>query len=134
MAGLRLLLKHQAGAFVSTAVDFATMTALVEAGVAAPEPATAAGAAMGAICNFALGRRWIFAAHQSRLGPQALRYAFVSFVSLLLNTAGEGLLFRWVGMEYRVARVLVSVAVSLLWNFPMHRRFVFKLPGTPEPP
>jgi putative flippase GtrA len=25
-----------------------------------------------------------------------------------------------------VARVFVSIAVSLLWNFPMQRRFVFR--------
>jgi putative flippase GtrA len=30
------------------------------------------------------------------------------------------------GMQYVLARAVVSIVVSLLWNFPMHRRFVFR--------
>jgi hypothetical protein len=29
-------------------------------------------------------------------------------------------------VQYVVARTLVSIAVSLIWNFPMQRRFVFR--------
>jgi putative flippase GtrA len=41
------------------------------------------------------------------------------------NALGEHLMHDVVGMEYVLARVLVAIAVSLLWNFPMQRRFVF---------
>ena len=91
----------------------------------APESATAVGAALGALCNFTLGRRWIFAASKAPLGPQAFRYGLVSLASLALNTAGEGMLYRWAGVQYFVARLLVSILVSLCWNYPMQRRFVF---------
>lgn len=131
MRGLKVLLKHQAGALVSTGVDLGTMAALVELELLQPEAATAVGAAFGAVCNFTLGRRWIFAATGGQLAPQVLRYALVSGTSLLLNTAGEGVLYRWLGVQYFLARVLVSILISLVWNYPMHRRFVFRLPPLP---
>ena len=132
MRAAKLLIKHQAGALVSTSVDLGTMAVVVELGLMAPEPATAFGAALGAICNFTLGRRWIFAATGGSLGPQMLRYALVSGTSLLLNTAGEGVLYRWLGVQYFLARVLVSIVVSVLWNYPMHRRYVFRTPPLPR--
>ena len=134
MTSFNLLLKHQAGSLVSTTVDLGTMTVLVELGALAPEAATAVGAALGAICNFTLGRRWIFAAQKARLIPQAFRYGLVSLTSLALNAAGEGLLYRWGGIQYFVARVIVSIAVSLCWNYPMQRRFVFRAPRAAADP
>ena len=126
MPRLKLLLKHQAGALVSTSVDLGTMSLLVELGLLAPEGATAVGAALGAVCNFTLGRRWIFVARHARVGPQAFRYGLVSLASLGLNTVGEAVLYRWAGVQYFAARLLVSLLVSLCWNYPMQRGFVFR--------
>jgi putative flippase GtrA len=122
----RLLVRHQLGAFVATVVDFAVMVALVEIAGAAPAAATAAGAATGAVVNFTLGRHWIFDAAGSAARAQALRYAFVSATSLLLQSTGEHVLVRYAGAHYVAARVALSIAVSLAWNFPMHRGFVFR--------
>jgi putative flippase GtrA len=30
------------------------------------------------------------------------------------------------GLQYQLARALVSIAVSVLWNFPMQRHYVFR--------
>jgi putative flippase GtrA len=79
----------------------------------------------GGVTNFLLGRRWIFRAHEHALAPQALRYASVSAASALLNAAGEQLVYGLLGVQYIVARAIVAVLVSLLWNFPMQRAFVF---------
>lgn len=126
--GLKVFLKHQLGALVSTTVDFVVMTSLVEMRLASPEAATACGAGLGALTNFVLGRHLIFAAQAGHMGPQALRYALVSGISLGLNTGGEALLHRVGGMQYFAARVIVSAIVSVGWSFPMHRRFVFPSP------
>jgi putative flippase GtrA len=118
--------RHQAGALVATAVDFGTMTLLVEAAGASPVLATAVGAACGAITNFAMSRGWIFPRHDGNAVAQAGRYAAVSAGSLALNTAGEALVNGVLGVPYLLARALVAVLVSVAYNFPLHRAFVFR--------
>jgi len=119
------IIRHQLGAIVCTALDFGVMVTIVETGLAGPVFATALGAAVGAITNFFLGRHWIFSAKHAAPVQQGLRYAVVSAASLGLNALGEWLLVRVFGLQYMVGRVIVSGLVSLFWNYPMHRRFVF---------
>lgn len=120
------LARHQAGALVATAVDFGTMTLLVELAGARPWVATAIGAACGAVTNFAMSRGWIFPRHQGGGAGQAGRYAMVSAGSLALNTAGEALVNGVLSVPYLLARALVAVGVSVAYNFPLHRAFVFR--------
>lgn len=126
---LALLGRHQLGALVTTIVDFSTMIALVQLAHARPSIATVVGAAIGAVTNFTLGRYWIFDRRDTlggRAPGQALRYALVSAASLALNAAGVWLLAERATLPYVIARTLVAVFVSLAWNFPMQRRFVFR--------
>jgi putative flippase GtrA len=122
---LRLLLKHQAGALAATVVDFGVMIAMVELVGLHPAAATAVGATCGAVTNFTLGQRWIFDGNDRRTPAQAARYALVSAGSLGLNTAGEALVNGVLGVRYVLARLLVAVTVSVAYNFPLHRTFVF---------
>jgi putative flippase GtrA len=120
------LVRHQAGAIAATVVDYSLMIALVSEAGAAPEVGTAVGAACGGITNFVLGRRWVFRATQHDAAiAQARRYAVVSLGGLLLNTAGMHVLASLMHLPYVGARVVVSLFVSVLWNFPMQRTFVF---------
>lgn len=123
---MKTFLKHQVGAVVATVVDFGTMIALVSGAGLLPAAGTAVGASAGAVTNFTLGRLWIFEARAGRTRDQAMRYAAVSAASLLLNTLGEHLLATILGVPYVLARVIVAVLVSVGWNFPLHRRFVFR--------
>ncbi len=87
---------------------------------------TICGASCGAMSNFQLGRHWTFGAGHDHAGHQALRYGFVSAASAGLNALGEYGVHDGLGVQYFAARALVAVAVSLLWNFPMQRHFVFR--------
>lgn len=120
-----MLLRHQANSTVATAVDFSTMITLVSMAGAPPAVGTAVGAATGGVVNFLLGRRWVFRAGGRTATPQAARYALVSLGSLLLNTAGVHALAGLQHFQYVAARVVVALMVSILWNFPMQRSFVF---------
>ena len=119
------LFRHQLGAVVATAVDYTVMIVLVSGFGAAAALGTAVGAASGGVLNFSLGRRWIFRRSDASAGPQAGRYAMVSLGSLLLNTCGVHALAGVLHYPYVAARLAVSFAVSLLWNFPMQRSFAF---------
>lgn len=124
----RTLGKHQIGSVISTAIDFAVMIGCVEIFHAGAVLATAFGATSGGITNFLLGRSWIFRARSGAAVPQATRYAFVSAASAGWNALGEYLLHDLAKAEYVAARCVVAVVVSISWNFPMQRHFVFREP------
>jgi putative flippase GtrA len=117
--------QHQISAAVATAVDFAIMIACKSGLGMTPAMATAVGSLFGAVVSFTLGRHWVFQQAHSDIRGQALRYAFASTLSLIFNSLGEKL-FVAMGLNYVLARVLLSVVVGMLWNFPMHRYFVFR--------
>ena len=118
--------RHQAGSIIASVVDFSTMIACVRLLGWHPAVATAGGAAFGAAVNFLLGRHWIFPEGRATATGSAVRYALVSLVSLGLNSAGEYVLVSIARVQYVLARVLVAIAVSVAWNFPMHRGFVYR--------
>jgi putative flippase GtrA len=118
--------RHQIASVVSTMVDFGVMTLVVELLHRSPVVGTIAGATCGAVTNFQLGRHWTFGAARHHLAPQALRYALVSAASAALNALGEYAVHDVLGVQYVAARALVAVAVSIFWNFPLQRHFVFR--------
>lgn len=124
-AGAWVFVRHQLGAMVATLVDFTVMITLVSGAGAAPELGTAIGAASGGTVNFILGRHWIFQATHAPPASQAGRYALVSFGGLLLNTAGVHFLASVERVHYVAARLMVAIAVSFFWNYPMQRNLVF---------
>ena len=124
--------QHQISAAVATAVDFAIMIACKSGLGMTPAMATAVGSLFGAVISFTLGRHWVFQQAHGDIRGQALRYAFVSTLSLIFNSLGEKL-FVSLGLEYILARVVLSVVVGMLWNFPMHRYFVFRDRASREP-
>lgn len=124
------LFRHQIAALAATSVDFVTMVALVELLAIAPSQATLIGASAGAGTNFVLGRKYAFPNSEGSVAGQLIRYTVVAGMSALLNAFGVWLLGR-VGVPYAGARVATALVVSVAWNFPMHRAFVFAAPSEP---
>jgi putative flippase GtrA len=118
--------RHQVASVISTVVDFGWMTFAVELLHLPPVAATLMGASSGAFTNFQLGRHWTFGAGDGHVAPQALRYTLVSAASAALNALGEYVVHDRLGVQYLAARAAVAVVVSLFWNFPLQRHFVFR--------
>jgi putative flippase GtrA len=118
-------IRHRAGALAATAVDFGIMIGSVELLHLGPVVSTVAGALCGAMTNFLLGRGWIFHRTDAAAWGQAIRYAMVSGASLGLNALGEYALAVRLGVAYLPARVIVATVVGNLWNYPLHKFFVF---------
>jgi len=129
---LKLFGRHNIASIITTAVDFGVMTLCVELFHLTAVVATLVGATCGAVTNFQLGRRWIYDARHGHVGHQALRYVLVSASSAGLNALGEYGLHGRLGVQYILARAVVAVTVSMLWNFPMQRYFVFRSPSKPH--
>jgi putative flippase GtrA len=120
------LRRSQIASLSATLVDFGSLIFLVEIGHVWYVAATATGAFLGALVNFVLGRHWSFVAHHEAVHGQAIRYAAVSAVSLVLNSLGVYLLTDDFGIHYAISKAITAFLVGILFNFPLHRRFVFR--------
>jgi putative flippase GtrA len=120
------LRRSQIASLTATVVDFSALIFLVEVGHVWYVAATATGALLGAIINFILGRHWTFEADRQGVRDQAIRYAAVSAMSLVLNSLGVYLLTDYLGIHYAISKAITAFLVGILFNFPLHRRFVFR--------
>ncbi len=119
------LRRSQVASLTATLVDFGSLVFLVEVGGVWYVAATAIGAFLGAVVNFILGRHWSFTAEKESVRGQAIRYPAVAAASLVLNSLGVYLLTEYLDIYYVISRVITAFLVGLLFNFPLHRRFVF---------
>jgi phosphatidylglycerophosphate synthase/putative flippase GtrA len=118
------LIRNLISAATATGVDFLVVLILVQLATGDPRIATAAGCIIGGLVNFSMNRVWTFGSQAPAVG-QAWRYVFVSTSSALLNSGGVAVLLFLPGLDYRIAWVIVRVAVFLTWNYPLHRDYVF---------
>jgi putative flippase GtrA len=119
------LARSIAAAAFATSADFTLVVVLVSGAQVAPALATGLGCAAGAAVNFLLSRVWAFASF-GPLPGQVLRYSLVSASAMLLNSGGVGAAVLLPGFDYRIAWWLVRCLVFLLWNYPLHRHYVFR--------
>lgn len=130
-AGGRAFGRYAVVAVTATAVDFVTMTGLVEYGRVSPPWATALGCAAGAVVAFLFSRSWAFREHGARYGSmsrQAVRFTFVSGSSALLNAGGVAVLMLLPSVGYALAWALTRALVFATWNYPLMRDHVFAVP------
>jgi CDP-diacylglycerol--glycerol-3-phosphate 3-phosphatidyltransferase len=111
---------------VATIVDYGTFMFLIGVAGFFNGTATAVGAFLGAIANFAINKVWTFKTRGTPIWVELPRYAAISLTSLLFNTGGVVLLADGLKWNPVVARGLVGIAVALVWNLPLHRWFVFR--------
>lgn len=118
--------RSQIASAVATGVDWALLFALVEFFHVWYVLATALGALVGAITNFLMNRHWSFEATHRGLQGQAARYAAISGASMTLNTLGVWAMTEWTRIHYSISVFVISIAVGFLFNYPLHRYWVFK--------
>lgn len=123
---LFLFLRAQQSALLASAVDFLLTLFLSWTGLYYVY-ATVAGALVGGVVNCIVNYHAVFNA-SSRWPVVAGRYLGVWTGSLLLNVAATLVLTELVTGEtwFLAPKFIASVAVALLWNYPLHRYFVFR--------
>ncbi len=120
-----VFVKSQFSAALATAFDILVTIILVELFNIWYVIAVAIGALCGAIGNFLLGRHWSFAASNDIWQRQMSRYGLVAGGSLVLNTTGVYLLTDGIGIPYLTSKILIAVLITVSFNYPLHRYFVF---------
>ncbi len=113
----------------TTALDFGTLTALVELGHVNYVLATWVGTVVGSLSNFAINRVWAFDARDRPRAGQFMRFIAVQAAASFLHTAGVWVFTRFLGLPYQVSKAVISLLVYLGWNYPMNRWFVFRRPA-----
>jgi putative flippase GtrA len=128
-----LVLRHQIAAAIATGADFTVMVLLAELARVASPIAAVLSALVGGAVNLTLTRRWAFRGrHDGSLGSQVVRYAIVSSGAALLNGALLAVALHLVDVWYPIARAVVAFTIGVLYTFPLHARFVFRIVPRPE--
>jgi putative flippase GtrA len=110
----------------TTAIDFGTLTGLVELVGVDYVLATWIGTIVGSLSNFTINRWWAFDARDRPGSGQFVRFVVVQAVASLWHTLGVWLLTRFLGVPYQGSKLIISAVVYLGWNYPMNRWFVFR--------
>ncbi|MDB4954308.1 MAG: CDP-diacylglycerol--glycerol-3-phosphate 3-phosphatidyltransferase [Myxococcales bacterium] len=109
----------------TTALDFGTLTALVELFHVNYVIATFFGTVVGSLSNFFINRHWAFEARAGAAHWQIARFLPVQAGSSGLQTLGVWLFTEHTELRYFTSKLVVAVIVYLVWNYPMNRFFVF---------
>ncbi len=112
---------------IASGLEYVLVTALVVAHVHYLAAATV-GAVSGAVTDFTLKRHWAFD-RAGRIGAvhhEGLRYLVVSAFSLGFNLAVSYLLVDGIGLPAVPGVIAASIVVGFVWNYPLHRYFVFR--------
>lgn len=118
--------RAQIAAMLGTSVDYIVVICLTELVGVWYIYSNIAGATLGAITNFLLGRYWAFQATDDNISNQAFRYSIVSLGSLLLNTAGLYFLTEFTPLNYVVSKMIVGLIIAVTYNYLMQKFFVYR--------
>ena len=99
--------------------------------------ATSIGAITGGIINCVINYKWAFATKDCQFKWVFFKYILVWIGSFILNVGGVYLLVEFMqnnthlwerasGFYLIIAKVIVSIIVSIGWNYVLHRYFVFQ--------
>ena len=94
--------------------------------------AVALGGVVGAGINFSLNRYWTFTAgsgtpdYSNAFLLQLTKFVLTVVGSILLKYLGTYLLERHLGIDYKIGKLISDLFVSVLFNYPMQRYWVFR--------
>jgi putative flippase GtrA len=118
--------RAQLSSLIATTLDYGVLFLCAEVFHCWYVIATALGALAGAIANFLINRHWSFQASHGHFTSQARRYLIVSGSSLILNTGGVFLVTELFQVHYALSVAIVSILVGILFNYPLHRHYVYR--------
>jgi putative flippase GtrA len=125
---MRTFLKAQFSAFAGGLIDYLFMLFFTEiCGVFYPVSIVLSGF-IGAVVNFTVNKYWTFNAKAQPTGKQLQRFVWMVVGSVILKSGGTYLLTQLIGFNYKWSRLMVDLMVSLGFNFPLQKYWVFNRP------
>lgn len=120
-------IKANVASFVASGCDFLITIFVREIFRVDPVISSAIGTISGGVINFYIGRNWVFKAQHTSVIYQSKRYFITWTGNLLLNTLGVYLFIHMAELDYITAKVITSIIVAVGYNYPVQKRYVFKL-------
>ena len=119
------LIRSQLGSATATIADFSTLFFVTEyLGIYYVISAGLASCA-GAIVGFIIQRKWAFKRTDKPITRQAIKYALVSLLILILNVIGIYVFTDLLGNQYMVSKVIIAFLVGIFISFPLFRYYVY---------
>jgi putative flippase GtrA len=122
--------KAQVSAFFGGVVDYLVMIFFTEFFGIHYTISIAISGVVGAVVNFSLNRRWTFHAKELKYNlsrvKQMSRFILVLLNSIVLKSSGTFFFTRYVGIDYKISRIITDLIVSLLFNYTLQRHWVFR--------
>ena len=120
-----LFVKYAAVGAVGTAGHYLTLVAMVELLHAAPAPASALGAVVGAVVNYLLNRRFTYDTHLPHRATLP-KFAATAVAGVLLNAVLMAVLAQWWGLYYLLAQCVATITI-LVFTFIVNTAWTFKI-------
>lgn len=117
--------KAQAASFVASATDYLVTLLCVEWLGFWYFSGSATGTIVGGLIYFSVVRRWVFRSIDSDRGLQLFNYSLVWLGYLFLITNGVLLFTHYLGVNYLISKLMISLVLALFYNYPIQRKFVF---------
>lgn len=124
MAVFRQLRAYASVGAVATAVHYAILVGLVEAGGWAPVPATLCGYVAGGVVAYVLNRRHTFASDRPH-AEAGWRFALTAFLGFCLTFVLMSLFVARLGAPYLPAQFVTTVAAMFV-TFGLNRAWTFR--------
>lgn len=122
---IRRFVRANASTLLATGIEWALVTVLVRSNISYLI-AAGVGALLGAVMDFSLKRRWAFIRRGAgSWQAESARYVLVSALSLGWNLLVAFVLVHVLHVAPIPGVIAASIVVGALWNYPMHRLFVF---------
>ncbi len=122
--------KAQVSAFTGGMVDYGTMIFVTEVMHVHYTISIIISGIVGAYVNFSINKNWSFAKDETTYAYpqkiQLMRFVIVVLNSIFLKTSGTFLLTNYLGIDYKISRILVDLLVSILINYNLQKWWVFK--------
>lgn len=125
-----IFLKAQMSAFIGGLVDYLVMIFFTEVFHVHYTLSIAIGGVVGAIVNFSINKKWTFHSqgipYQHSLARQFLKFVAVVINSIVLKAAGTYGITTFLGLDYKISRIITDLIVSIGFNYTLQKYWVFK--------
>ena len=123
---MNLFIKANSASLASSFCDYLVAILLKELMLLTPFLASIIGTMAGGVVNFFINRQWVFRSYNTSIYFQSKRYFVIWSGNLILNAVGLYLLIHVGGLYYIPAKLITSVLVATMYNYPLQKKYVFK--------
>lgn len=123
---MKRFLKANIASCLATLLDFGMMALLHQGFKLDVVISSVVASICGGVLHFMLSRTFVFQAYNEKPTKQAVRYMIIWIGNIFFNALGVYVLAEKSGVHYLLSKVISSFLVFVIFNYPMHKKFVFK--------